>query len=58
MGRNYIIRTGVGGFDLFNIGMEKSAGLKRIFSSKQLPRIFKIKLNKNYKGRYYRLVKI
>lgn len=56
--RTVKLQTGAGGHDLFCITMEETMGLKRIFSSKQLPRIFKIKLNKNYKGKYYRLVKM
>ena len=53
---NYIIRTGRGGYDLFNVAMEEKMGLKRVYSSKQLPRIFGIKLRKHYSGRYYRLI--
>lgn len=56
--RGYIVRTGVGGYDLMSIAFEEKIGLKRVFSSKQLPRFFKIKLKKNHRGRYYRLVKM
>jgi len=53
------LRTGTGGFDMFGEAMERSQGLKRIYSSKQLPRIFKIKLRKSVAtGRYYRLIKM
>lgn len=56
--RHMSIRTGPGGYERFNEVMENKMGLKRVYSSKQLPRIFRIKLRKAVTGRYYRLIKM
>lgn len=58
--RKIIIRTGVGGFDLFTETMENSAGFERVRIGKKVPRILrrlKTPIKKSPVGYYYKLVR-
>lgn len=60
MERTIRIQTGVGGYDLFEIGMEESVGIYRIKIGKKVPRILRTKKNiikKSIAGYWYKLIK-
>lgn len=57
--RRVMLRTGVGGMDLFEEAMEKSIGFSRIYIGKKVPRWLRIKkftILKSHSGRWYRRI--
>lgn len=55
-----MIRTGVGGYDLFDIAMEESVGIYRIRIGNKVPRIIRTKkaiIKKSIAGYWYKLIK-
>jgi hypothetical protein len=60
MERQIILRTGVGGYDMFLEAMEGQVGLQRIYIGKKVPRIIrglKGNIHKSPRGIYYKLVR-
>lgn len=58
--RTIKIQTGIGGYDLFNIAFEESAGLKRIRIGNKVPRILRTKksyIKQSPTGYWYKLIK-
>ena len=57
--RQYIVRTGVGGMDLFDEAIENSVGLSRIYIGTKVPRFLRIKkftILKSRGGKWYRQI--
>lgn len=58
---SYIIRTGAGGYDLFQEAFEKKVGFERVYIGKKVLRILrrlKNPIRKSMNKRYYKLIKI
>lgn len=58
--RKIVIRTGTGGYEMFQEGMENQFGLYRIYIGKKVMRILrisKIPIKKSLTGRYYKLLR-
>lgn len=55
-----MVRTGIGGYDLFQIAMEESAGIYRIKIGKKVPRILRTKkaiIRKSVVGYWYKVIR-